>query len=191
MLSAYNGDFGLVNQFLALLHIKGPNWLQNEYTVKPAIIMMSVWKGLGVSMLFYLAALQSISPTFRVPLSFVVVMTGLIFYAVSYFLSFENGVEPKAAAPYLLTMSILASEMALISLVWIVNYPVYTVTERGNLSGLPLPAILLTIVFYFVWGVFSHKIDKSLTRRVIIEYVLLTLVFVFVLLFTAKWIPAI
>ncbi|MBO0979630.1 carbohydrate ABC transporter permease [Microbacterium sp. SD291] len=57
---AYNGDFGLVNQVLAFFGIEGPNWLQNADTAKPAIIIMAVWKGLGFSMLLYLAALQSV-----------------------------------------------------------------------------------------------------------------------------------
>ncbi|MFC4386335.1 carbohydrate ABC transporter permease [Gracilibacillus marinus] len=57
---AYNGDYGLVNQFLSLIGIDGPNWLQNTATVKPALIIMTVWKGLGYSMLLYLAALQSV-----------------------------------------------------------------------------------------------------------------------------------
>lgn len=57
---AYNGDFGLVNQVLAIFGIKGPNWLQNQYTIKPAIMVMSIWKGLGYSMLLYLAALQNV-----------------------------------------------------------------------------------------------------------------------------------
>jgi len=57
---AYNGDFGLVNQVLAIFGIEGPNWLQNAATAKPAIIIMAVWKGLGYSMLLYLAALQSV-----------------------------------------------------------------------------------------------------------------------------------
>ncbi|GAA3907976.1 sugar ABC transporter permease [Microbacterium invictum] len=59
---AYNGDFGLVNQVLAVFGIDGPNWLQNADTAKPAIIIMAVWKGLGYSMLLYLAALQSVPP---------------------------------------------------------------------------------------------------------------------------------
>ncbi len=57
---AFNGDFGLINQTLDLIGIDGPNWLQNTATVKPAIIMMTVWKGLGYSMLLYLAAIQSV-----------------------------------------------------------------------------------------------------------------------------------
>lgn len=57
---AYNGDFGLINQVLDVFGIAGPNWLQDTATVKPAIIIMAVWKGLGFSMLLYLAALQSV-----------------------------------------------------------------------------------------------------------------------------------
>lgn len=61
---AYNGDFGLVNQVLDIFGIEGPNWLQNVNTVKPAIIIMTVWKGLGYSMLLYLAAIQSVPRSF-------------------------------------------------------------------------------------------------------------------------------
>ncbi len=57
---AYNGDFGLINQALSWFGIDGPDWLQNTSTVKPAIILMAVWKGLGYSMLLYLAAIQSV-----------------------------------------------------------------------------------------------------------------------------------
>ncbi|REJ07014.1 sugar ABC transporter permease [Microbacterium bovistercoris] len=57
---AYNGDFGLVNQVLAIFGIQGPNWLQDAAWAKPAIIIMAVWKGIGFSMLLYLAALQSV-----------------------------------------------------------------------------------------------------------------------------------
>ncbi|MBQ4897686.1 sugar ABC transporter permease [Paenibacillus sp. Marseille-P2973] len=57
---AYNGDYGLVNQFLDIFGIDGPNWLMNKYSVKPALILMTVWKGLGYTMLLYLAALQSV-----------------------------------------------------------------------------------------------------------------------------------
>lgn len=61
---AYNGDYGLVNQFLDIFGIKGPNWLMDKDTVKPALILMTVWKGLGYTMLLYLAALQSVSRSY-------------------------------------------------------------------------------------------------------------------------------
>jgi multiple sugar transport system permease protein len=57
---AYNGDVGLINHLLALVGIDGPNWLQDPRWAKPAIVIMAIWKGLGFSMLLYLAALQSV-----------------------------------------------------------------------------------------------------------------------------------
>ena len=60
---ALNGDFGLVNQLLAGVGIEGPNWLAEKMWVKPALIIMGVWKGIGFSTLLYLAALQSIPRT--------------------------------------------------------------------------------------------------------------------------------
>ncbi|HJG90704.1 MAG TPA: sugar ABC transporter permease, partial [Brachybacterium massiliense] len=60
---AFNGDFGLINQGLALIGIDGPNWLMDASTSKPALVLMMVWKGLGFSMLLYLAALQSVPRT--------------------------------------------------------------------------------------------------------------------------------
>lgn len=61
----YNGDYGLLNQLLSVFGIDGPNWLNNASTVKPAITAMMVWKGLGTSMLLYLAGLQSIPSTLK------------------------------------------------------------------------------------------------------------------------------
>ena len=44
----YNGDYGLLNQFIEwAFGVKGPNWLDNPYTVKPAIMIMCVWRGVG------------------------------------------------------------------------------------------------------------------------------------------------
>ncbi|GMA35990.1 carbohydrate ABC transporter permease [Demequina litorisediminis] len=57
---AYNGDFGLVNQFLSIFGIEGPNWLMDPAWAKPALIIMAIWKGLGYSTILYLAAVQAV-----------------------------------------------------------------------------------------------------------------------------------
>ncbi len=45
----YNGDYGLLNQFLWwAFKIKGPNWMYNTETVKAGITAMMVWKGVGI-----------------------------------------------------------------------------------------------------------------------------------------------
>ncbi|SOC42016.1 carbohydrate ABC transporter permease [Salinicoccus kekensis] len=54
---------GLVNQFLALFGIDGPNWLFDPDWAKPSLIFMKLWSA-GGSMLLYLAAMQGIPKTF-------------------------------------------------------------------------------------------------------------------------------
>jgi len=54
-----NPQFGLVNHFLGLIGIKGPNWLFDTKTAMPAMIIMSLW-AVGRSMVIYLAGLQGI-----------------------------------------------------------------------------------------------------------------------------------
>jgi multiple sugar transport system permease protein len=60
----FNPDFGLLNYFLraiGLTELGSTNWLQNAATVKPALILMSVWRGMGYQMIIYLAGLQGIA----------------------------------------------------------------------------------------------------------------------------------
>lgn len=58
----YNPEFGLINYFLRLLGIKGPLWLASPRTAMNSIVIMSVWKGLGYTMVIYLAGLQGMPP---------------------------------------------------------------------------------------------------------------------------------
>lgn len=57
----YNPEFGLLNWFLrTVFNIQGPAWLADQYWAMPALIIMSVWKGLGYNMMIFLAGLQGI-----------------------------------------------------------------------------------------------------------------------------------
>ncbi|UOB08397.1 sugar ABC transporter permease [Streptomyces sp. HP-A2021] len=54
---------GLVNHIISALtlgHVDGPDWLGNPDTAMPAIILMSVWQGVGFHMIIWLAGLQTI-----------------------------------------------------------------------------------------------------------------------------------
>ncbi|MFC3788890.1 carbohydrate ABC transporter permease [Paenibacillus sp. GCM10012307] len=59
----YNTDYGLINAFLMNLGLYEPPWLASDKWAMPAIIMMSIWKGIGFNMVLFLAGLQGISPT--------------------------------------------------------------------------------------------------------------------------------
>ena len=55
----FAGDYGLVNQALAIVHIHGPQWLASPDSAKLTFVLMSAW-GAGGGMVLYLAGLQSI-----------------------------------------------------------------------------------------------------------------------------------
>jgi multiple sugar transport system permease protein len=58
----YNGDFGLFNYYLLKSHlISHPLlFLADRNLAMPSVIVMSIWSGVGFSMVIYLAALQAI-----------------------------------------------------------------------------------------------------------------------------------
>ncbi len=58
-----NPNAGLLNNVLASLGIHGPNWLQDERTSKPALILMGLWSA-GGGMIIWLAGLKGISETY-------------------------------------------------------------------------------------------------------------------------------
>ncbi len=56
----YHPDFGLLNKILDVFSIDPRAWLQDPDWAMPAIIFMSVWKGLGHNVIIFLAGLQNI-----------------------------------------------------------------------------------------------------------------------------------
>jgi multiple sugar transport system permease protein len=59
----FNPSSGLLNNTLASIGITGPNWLQDENTSKPALILMGLW-GAGGGMIIWLAGLKGISESY-------------------------------------------------------------------------------------------------------------------------------
>lgn len=58
----YNGQYGLFNYYLLQGHIIDEPllWLSDKNLAMPAVVLMSVWSGVGFSMVVYLAGLQAI-----------------------------------------------------------------------------------------------------------------------------------
>jgi multiple sugar transport system permease protein len=58
----YNGDFGLFNYYLLQTNLIDEPllWLSSKTLAMPAVILMTVWAGVGFSMVVYLAGLQAI-----------------------------------------------------------------------------------------------------------------------------------
>jgi sn-glycerol 3-phosphate transport system permease protein len=58
----YSPGYGLLDQILGLFGSSAHNWLGDQHTALACVIAVAVWKDAGFFMIFYLAALQQISP---------------------------------------------------------------------------------------------------------------------------------
>jgi sn-glycerol 3-phosphate transport system permease protein len=58
----YTPEYGLLEKFTGALGLPRHNWLGSKSTALPAMMLVAVWKEAGFFMIFYLAALQSMSP---------------------------------------------------------------------------------------------------------------------------------
>ena len=61
----YTPGFGLIDQITGLFGIAEINWLGDPDIVLGSVMVVAIWKEAGFFMIFYLAALQSMSPSLR------------------------------------------------------------------------------------------------------------------------------
>src|ERR1700736_5860787 len=59
----YTPQYGLLEQVLASFGVPARNWLGSTDTALACVTVVAIWKEAGFFMIFYLAALQQISPT--------------------------------------------------------------------------------------------------------------------------------
>lgn len=55
-----NPELSPLTGFLARFGITTPDWLQNPYTVIPAIALVSIWQGLGYMVVMFMAGLENV-----------------------------------------------------------------------------------------------------------------------------------
>jgi sn-glycerol 3-phosphate transport system permease protein len=58
----FTPEYGLLEQITKAFGFRSHNWLGSKETALPALMAVTVWKEAGFFMIFYLAALQSMSP---------------------------------------------------------------------------------------------------------------------------------
>ncbi len=57
-------QYGVINNLLAFIGIKGPGWLLDEHWAMPGIVLASVWKDMGFFGLILLSGLQTIDKSY-------------------------------------------------------------------------------------------------------------------------------
>lgn len=110
----FNTEFGLVNNFLSIFGIDGPNWLKDPVWTKRMIVIMISWKHIGFISIYYIAALKSIPKTcyeaaqidgasstqqfFRITLP-LITPTTFFLLTIGVIGSLQTFVEPQLFAP--------------------------------------------------------------------------------------------
>ncbi len=59
----FTPEYGLINQVADAIGLPGHNWLGDPRTALGSIMVVAIWKEAGFFMIFYLAALQGLSPS--------------------------------------------------------------------------------------------------------------------------------
>jgi multiple sugar transport system permease protein len=59
ILMLFNGQQGLINEFLGVFGINGPAWTTDPHWVKPGLVLMNVWT-VGSTIIIFLAALNDV-----------------------------------------------------------------------------------------------------------------------------------
>jgi multiple sugar transport system permease protein len=60
----YNPSIGLFNFLLAKLHIAGVPWLTDPVMAKISLIILALWRGIGLNMIIFIAAIQGIPKSY-------------------------------------------------------------------------------------------------------------------------------
>ncbi|KHE72872.1 carbohydrate ABC transporter permease [Halobacillus sp. BBL2006] len=60
----YNTEYGLFNYLLSFLSVENVPWLEEPTIAKISLILLAVWKGIGINMIIFLAALQGIPKSY-------------------------------------------------------------------------------------------------------------------------------
>lgn len=60
----YNTEYGLFNYLLSLMDVEKIPWLGEPTIAKLSLIVLAVWKGIGINMIIFLAALQGIPKSY-------------------------------------------------------------------------------------------------------------------------------
>lgn len=60
----YQPQFGILNMVLKFFGIEGKEWLRDPSTAMGAVIVMSIWWGLGYNIVLFLAGLQNVPKTY-------------------------------------------------------------------------------------------------------------------------------
>lgn len=122
---------------------------------------------------------------YKIPVFLYLAAAFLLTWIVTYFLFSEYGILKKGSESYIFLASLLVVQILLSGNFWLVDYP----RSKTNELGIPLMAILVLIFYYSYWGIVNHKLTNTLTKKVLTEYIMISVLIVSILFLTTRWLP--
>lgn len=177
------GSTGVLVYFIYLVASR----LKRNYT--PSLFLRNIISIAAILGIFFaisdLLRWVSVSPARFSQIALLFFVFGSVF-VISEFLFEVQGFEKSVL--YSLSLAFILAQIVWVSSFWLINYPY---SEKVSNIGVPLPAILSSVVFYLFWGISHHRIEGTLSKRVLWEYILISSVFVIILFATARWLPTV
>jgi multiple sugar transport system permease protein len=151
----YNGDFGLFNYYLLQTGLidKPLLWLSSKDLAMPAVILMTVWAGVGFSMVVYLAGLQAIPEEL-------------------YESSTLDGAGPLSRLRYITIPLLRPSTLFLAVLGIIGSLQVFTQIFVMT-SGGPVSRTTTMVYYMYLWGFKYYDLGYASTLAIALFFMLL------------------
>ena len=156
----YNGDHGLFNYYLLKTHLIDQPllWLSDKNLAMPAVILMSIWSGIGFSMVIYLAGLQAVPQEL-------------------YEAAEVDGAGAFSRLRYITIPMLRPTTLFLLVIGIIGSFQVFTQIFIMTSGG---PAERTTVMVYLIWQTAFQFFDMGYAST--LAYALFLMLFVFTLL---------
>lgn len=120
-------------------------------------------------------SISHFSVSVDIPLWVLMVIVIFFSFAIFYSILWASGLERGIVILYTVLLGLIISEIFLVISFWPVDPSA--------------KSIVLVVAMYIFWGLLSHWLEKIMSFRIVLEYVLLGIVLMLVVLLTASWLP--
>lgn len=122
-------------------------------------------------------------------LPFVLVSLFIVIFLLTFSLVLQIKILSVESLIYITIICFIFIEVILATSFWNINYPPNVFKSSLGIWGIPLSALIGVIIYYFLWGLSFHKLKRTLTKRIILEYSIISGVILLILLLTSRWLP--
>ncbi|MGF2618091.1 sugar ABC transporter permease [Rossellomorea vietnamensis] len=155
----FHTNYGILNFFLGWFGISPIEWLTDPTWAMPALIILSIWKGLGYNIVIFLAGLQTINQQY-------------------YLAARIDGASPWNRF-LAITVPLLSPTTFFISIVSIINSFKVFDEVFALFDGKPGPAYSAQTVVYYIFEKFYNEWEFGIASAA--AYVLFLVIFIFTL----------